>query len=322
MQSIGGFNSQVTLDVLGLPPNYEVIGTNFVPKIVTPLPNSTVTSTFNLVTSNQTAVGPFGNLIIKAQAGSVIHNSPPFSVLVNPNNLPDYAVSVSPSSSSVTQGGKSVYEIIIKSINGFSDSVTLDVLNLPNGYVAGETIISPKIVNLIANNSSYATLTIATGNQTEIGSSNNLIIKAVSGLTQKFSSPFGMSVGRASAAPVASFTFSPSSPAAGKSVQFNDTSSGVNVVYEWDFDNNGVVDSNEKNPIFTYNSPGPYTVTLRAKNSYGDSIKTQIVRVNSTSSLPIVTSVSKQYGNIALKDSTVLNSFKVSVNWNGTPGNS
>lgn len=37
--------------------------------------------------------------------------------------------------------------------------------------------------------------------------------------------------------------------------------------WEWDFDGNGNIDSNEKNPVYTYESPGTYTVILKATNN-------------------------------------------------------
>lgn len=37
--------------------------------------------------------------------------------------------------------------------------------------------------------------------------------------------------------------------------------------WEWDFDGNGNIDSNERNPVYTYESPGTYTVILKATNN-------------------------------------------------------
>ena len=44
-------------------------------------------------------------------------------------------------------------------------------------------------------------------------------------------------------------------------VQFTDLSVGA-VSWSWDFDSDGVIDSTEQNPIFIYEEPGTYTVTL------------------------------------------------------------
>jgi PGF-pre-PGF domain-containing protein len=58
-------------------------------------------------------------------------------------------------------------------------------------------------------------------------------------------------------------------------VQFTDLSSNIGS-WEWDFDGNGSVDSNERNPVYTYQNPGTYTVTLKATNStYGNNTTTK-----------------------------------------------
>ncbi|RKY11296.1 MAG: hypothetical protein DRP82_07645, partial [Planctomycetota bacterium] len=45
-------------------------------------------------------------------------------------------------------------------------------------------------------------------------------------------------------------------------VNFTDKSAGAITQWEWDFDNNGTVDSTDQNPQWTYNNPGWYTVKL------------------------------------------------------------
>jgi PGF-pre-PGF domain-containing protein len=55
-------------------------------------------------------------------------------------------------------------------------------------------------------------------------------------------------------------------------VQFTDLSTSNPDSWEWDFDGNGNIDSKERNPVYTYVSPGTYTVILKAINStYGNS---------------------------------------------------
>jgi len=44
--------------------------------------------------------------------------------------------------------------------------------------------------------------------------------------------------------------------------QFNNESSGNIIKYEWDFENDGIIDSYDQFPSFTYNTPGVYTVKL------------------------------------------------------------
>jgi len=56
-------------------------------------------------------------------------------------------------------------------------------------------------------------------------------------------------------------------------VNFNDESTGLPTSWEWDFQNDGIVDSYDKNPSYTYTEPGLYTVKLKVeKGTFQDSI--------------------------------------------------
>ena len=66
--------------------------------------------------------------------------------------------------------------------------------------------------------------------------------------------------------PQAEFSASPLSGTAPLIVQFTDESTGDFSYWEWDFDNDGTVDSTEHNPTYTYISPGVYTVSLTVGN--------------------------------------------------------
>ncbi len=61
--------------------------------------------------------------------------------------------------------------------------------------------------------------------------------------------------------PVADFTAEATSGGEPFEVQFIDKSIGVETYY-WDFNNDGIFDSNERNPKHTYTSPGTYSVNL------------------------------------------------------------
>ena len=61
----------------------------------------------------------------------------------------------------------------------------------------------------------------------------------------------------------ADFQASQTSGYARLTVQFEDNSGGKIETWEWDFDNNGVIDSTGQNPTYTYNSAGEYSVRLR-----------------------------------------------------------
>jgi trimeric autotransporter adhesin len=74
-------------------------------------------------------------------------------------------------------------------------------------------------------------------------------------------------------APVAAFSASPTSGTAPLSVTFSDASTNEPTSWAWDFDNNGTVDSNAQNPVFTYTSAGTYTVKLTASNAGGSDVE-------------------------------------------------
>ncbi|MCD4827963.1 MAG: PKD domain-containing protein, partial [Candidatus Cloacimonetes bacterium] len=68
-------------------------------------------------------------------------------------------------------------------------------------------------------------------------------------------------------------------------VQFADLTfayPGPVVSWEWDFDNDGTIDSNDQNPLWTYTDAGLYTVSLTASSSdYSDTVtKQNFISVN------------------------------------------
>jgi len=93
------------------------------------------------------------------------------------------------------------------------------------------------------------------------------------------------------AQPVASFTFDPTSPNAGATVTFTDTSTEGPTSWLWNFGDPtaGLLNtSSDQNPFFSYNSAGTYTVTLTVSNSDGLSSTSQTVSVASTGFPPCV----------------------------------
>ena len=86
--------------------------------------------------------------------------------------------------------------------------------------------------------------------------------------------------------PKANFTANVTSGFAPLTVQFNDSSVSYDgiIAWEWDFDGDGIVDSNEQNPIYTYDEAGTYTVSLTVYEADGDSdteTKTDYITVTS-----------------------------------------
>ena len=106
-------------------------------------------------------------------------------------------------------------------------------------------------------------------------------------------------------APVANFTANRTSGKAPLDVQFTDASTGTVSSYAWDFDNDGVVDSTEQNPIYAYNSAGTYTVNLTVTGPDGSDseVKTGYIKVSSPSPSKLVAafSASPTSGKVPLK---------------------
>lgn len=73
--------------------------------------------------------------------------------------------------------------------------------------------------------------------------------------------------GAAAEEPEANFTFSPSNPVVGETVQFTDTSTGEPTEWEWDFDDDGT--STQRNPTHAFDVAGTYDVKLDVFNADG-----------------------------------------------------
>ena len=58
-------------------------------------------------------------------------------------------------------------------------------------------------------------------------------------------------------------------------VHFTDESTSNVISWEWDFDNDGTVDSTEQNPSYIYNNPGTYAVSLSVPGEGGPITKTK-----------------------------------------------
>jgi len=80
----------------------------------------------------------------------------------------------------------------------------------------------------------------------------------------------------------AGFTANPTTATAPPlTVKFTDQSIGNPTSWQWDFDNDGIIDSTEQNPTFTYETADIYSVKLIAENadSADEMLKTDYIRV-------------------------------------------
>ena len=114
----------------------------------------------------------------------------------------------------------------------------------------------------------------ATSTKQNLSSSTGLVVMALNGIGNYFHNYRALG-GSGGTPPSANFAASPTSGTTPLAVSFSDTSSGAPNAWAWDFQNDGIVDSNVRNPSFTYTTPGTYTVELTVSNSAGSSTLTK-----------------------------------------------
>jgi PKD repeat protein len=88
----------------------------------------------------------------------------------------------------------------------------------------------------------------------------------------------------AATAPVAAFTFTPSSPVRGQAVVFTDISTGSPTSWSWTFGDG--VTSALQNPSHVYSAAGTLTVTLTASNAFGSNSVSKTLTVSATGTAP------------------------------------
>ncbi len=157
---------------------------------------------------------------------------------------------------------------------------------------AGNPIIPPPVF----------TDTGANGSSTDIGDTSTVqirctfsvitpIISTILGSSVKVSSSatfpvktgfLATSGGSMGSGPAASFVGSPTSGNSPLTVQFTDQSAGGPTSWVWDFNNDGIADSNVRNPQYTFTGVGLYTVKLVVSNASGSDtrIRTNYIGVS------------------------------------------
>jgi uncharacterized protein (DUF58 family) len=160
--AINGFGGTVTWSVSGLPTGASG---NFSPSSV----NGSGSSTLTVTTSTSTPLGT-NTLTITGTSGSLVHTTT-VTLVVNP--VPDFSVSATPSSQTVTAGNNTTYTSTASAINGFNGTVTWSVSGLPTGASGN---FNPATVT----GSGSSTLTVTTSTTTPAGT-NTLTITGTSG---------------------------------------------------------------------------------------------------------------------------------------------
>ncbi|HEV2175895.1 MAG TPA: hypothetical protein VGW33_01620 [Terriglobia bacterium] len=147
----GGFSGVVSFSASGLPSGASA---SFNPTSVTGSGSSTMTVT----TSSSTPTGTY-TLTITGTSGSLT-SSTTVSLVVNAS--PNFSISATPSSQSVTQGGSTTYTATIAAQNGFTGVVSFSSSGLPSGASAS---FNPTSVT----GSGSSTVTVSTSITTPTG---------------------------------------------------------------------------------------------------------------------------------------------------------
>lgn len=146
--AINGFTGMVNLNVSGLPTGATG---SFTPTSV----SSSGTSSLTVSTASNTPAGTY-TLTITGTNGSLTHSTT-VSLVVNAAPAPDFSMSTTQSTQTVTVGGTSPNTVTVAAINGFTGTVSLGTSGLPSGVTGSFTPTS------VTGGSGTSMLAIAAG---------------------------------------------------------------------------------------------------------------------------------------------------------------
>jgi hypothetical protein len=149
----GGFTGSVTFSASGLPSG---AGATFNPN-----PAAGNSSALSVTTSSTTPTGSYV-LTIAGVSGSLSHTTTA-TLVVNAPPTPDFAISATPASQTVTQGQSTTYTTTVTPSGGFTGTVTFSASGLPTGATAS---FNPTSVT----GSGSSTVSVATSSTTPTGS--------------------------------------------------------------------------------------------------------------------------------------------------------
>jgi endoglucanase len=165
ISALNGFVGTVSFTTSGLPSGATP---TFAPTSVT----GSGTSTLTVATDNTVAPATYP-FTVTATGGTLTHTAN-VTLIVNPQPVPDFTLSATPTTATVTSGNSTSYTINVGSLNGFSGNVGLTVSGVPTGATAS---FNPTSVA----GSGSAMLTVASG--TAAANSYTLTITGTSGST-------------------------------------------------------------------------------------------------------------------------------------------
>ena len=115
------------------------------------------TSTLNVTTTSTAATGTFP-ITITGSSGSLTHTTGATLVVTGP---PDFAISASPTSQTVTQGSSTTYTVTVSATNGFTNGVALSATGFDTG---ASGLFNP--ASIAGSGTSTLTVTTTTGANT------------------------------------------------------------------------------------------------------------------------------------------------------------
>jgi subtilase family serine protease len=195
VHDVGGFTGSVTLAASGLPSGVTATFST----------NPTTGASVLTLTASATATTGTSTVTITGTSGSLTATTT-LALTVNSSATPNFSVSASPTSVTVTQGSSGTSAITVTSSGGFNSATTLSASGLPSGVTA---TFSTNPVTPPANGSATSTLTLTASSSATVGTAT-VTITGTSGSTSH-SATITLTVNASSGAPNFTLSLSPSS---------------------------------------------------------------------------------------------------------------
>jgi kumamolisin len=192
---VGGFSGSVTLAASGLPSGVTAAFAT----------NPTTGTSVLTLTASSTATTGSSTVTITGTSGSLTATTT-LALTVSATATPNFTISASPASLTVTQGSSGASTITITSTGGFSSATTLSASGLPSGVTAA---FSTNPVTPAANGTVTSTLTL-TASATATTGAATVTITGISG-SLTHSATIALTVNASSATKNFTLSLSPSS---------------------------------------------------------------------------------------------------------------
>jgi uncharacterized membrane protein len=220
----GGYTGSVNLSVTSPTTLPTGMSATFSPNPVDVTGTSAVSSTLSVTTTSSTPAGTY-DLTITGSDGSQ-SSTTQVSIVVQAPPTPDFSLSSSPSSTTVTQGGQATYTIAVSPSGGYTGTVNLSASGLPSGVTAS---FSPSSVTTSGGSVVDSTLTVSASGAAATGTVNFTVTGTDSSGSPAHSIQVGLTVQSQTSSDF-TVTASPSSGSAtqGSSFSYTVTVAGSN----------------------------------------------------------------------------------------------